>query len=300
VLYPRKLVSLRTGTSQAGAAGTITLDASASAVDDYYNGCLIVAVLDGATEARIITDYVGSTKVASVTPNWNTTPDSDDTFTVYLPEGRQIGQADPVAWNGTTVGTVHTAGYPVVTVKDGTGTGEIDTTSGGVLVAAFANNALTAAAINADAFTAAKFAADVTTEFQNGLATAAAVATLQTSVDDLPTNAELATSQAAADDATLAAIAALNNLSAAQVNAEVDTAIADAALATAANLATVAGYIDTEVASILAAVDTEVAAIKAKTDSLTFTVAGQVDVNLQYVNDVQVTGAGTTANPWYS
>jgi hypothetical protein len=43
----------------------------------------------------------------------------------------------------------------------------------------------------------------------------------QTSVDDLPTNAELATSQAAADDATLAAIAALNNLSAAQVNAEV-------------------------------------------------------------------------------
>jgi hypothetical protein len=49
----------------------------------------------------------------------------------------------------------------------------------------------------------------------------------QTSVDDLPTNAELATSQAAADDATLAAIAALNNLSAAQVNAEVDTALAD-------------------------------------------------------------------------
>jgi hypothetical protein len=49
----------------------------------------------------------------------------------------------------------------------------------------------------------------------------------QTSVDDLPTNAELATSQAAADDATLAAIAALNNISAAQVNAEVDTALAD-------------------------------------------------------------------------
>lgn len=37
---------------------------------------------------------------------------------------------------------------------------------------------------------------------------------------DLPTNAELATALAAADDAVLAAIAALNNLSAAQVNAE--------------------------------------------------------------------------------
>lgn len=42
----------------------------------------------------------------------------------------------------------------------------------------------------------------------------------QTSVDDLPTNSELSTALAAADDAVLAAIAALNNLSAAQVNAE--------------------------------------------------------------------------------
>ena len=55
------------------------------------------------------------------------------------------------------------------------------------------------------------------------------------------------------------------------------------ALATAANLATATGYIDTEVA-----------AIKAKTDSLTFTVAGQVDANMQYVNDVQLAGNGTT------
>jgi hypothetical protein len=66
--------------------------------------------------------------------------------------------------------------------------------------------------------------AGAVTAIQSGLATAAAlttvdneIATLQTSVDDLPTNAELATSQAAADDATLAAIAALNNLSAANV-----------------------------------------------------------------------------------
>lgn len=44
--------------------------------------------------------------------------------------------------------------------------------------------------------------------------------------------------------------------------------VASSTLATAANLATVAGYIDTEVAAILAAVDTEVAAIKAKTDNL--------------------------------
>lgn len=39
-------------------------------------------------------------------------------------------------------------------------------------------------------------------------------------------------------------------------------------------------------------------AIKAKTDPLTFTVANQVDANIQYVNDVQVTGTGTTGDEW--
>lgn len=53
------------------------------------------------------------------------------------------------------------------------------------------------------------------------------------------------------------------------------------ALATAANLATVAGYLDTEVA-----------AIKAKTDGLTFTIAGVVDANVQHINDVAITGNG--------
>lgn len=64
---------------------------------------------------------------------------------------------------------------------------------------------------------------------------AAKTAATQASVDDLPTNAELATSQAAADDATLAAIAALNNLS----NAQLVAAIAagdDATLAAIAAL----------------------------------------------------------------
>ena len=83
-----------------------------------------------------------------------------------------------------------------------------------------------------------------TFQVEAALATSSALATLQTSVDDLPTNAELATSQAAADDATLAAIAALNNLSAAQVNAEVDTALADVGLTT-----TITGRIDAAIST---------------------------------------------------
>lgn len=83
------------------------------------------------------------------------------------------------------------------------------------------------------------------------------------------------------------------------------------ALATAANLATVAGYLDTEIAAILAdtnelqtdladggRIDLLVDAIKAKTDSLAFTVAGQVDANVQYVNDVAVTGTGAVGDEW--
>lgn len=48
----------------------------------------------------------------------------------------------------------------------------------------------------------------------------------------------------------------------------------------------------------IAAVKSDTGAIKAKTDSLTFTVAGQVDANIQYVNDVQVTGNGQAGTEW--
>jgi hypothetical protein len=69
-------------------------------------------------------------------------------------------------WNTTAVPAEHTAGYPIVTIKDGTGTGEIDTTSGkvsiatgGILAASFAAGAIDAAAIANGAIDAATFAA---------------------------------------------------------------------------------------------------------------------------------------------
>ncbi len=69
-----------------------------------------------------------------------------------------------------------------------------------------------------------------------------------TMVGDIPTNAELATALAGADDAVLAAIVALNNLSAAQVNAEVDAALADVGLTS-----TITGRIDAAISTRLAA-----------------------------------------------
>jgi len=69
-------------------------------------------------------------------------------------------------------------------------------------------------------------------------------------------------------------------------------------------LATLIGDVPTnaELATALGTADdavlTQVALVKAKTDSLTFTVAGNVDANIQYVNDVQVTGNGQTGTEW--
>lgn len=166
--------TLITGTAQAGAAGTITLASGASAVDDFYNGCLVQTTggTGGAggsgnlgNQVRMITDYAGSTKVATIEPNWEVTPDSTTTYKVMFTEmAVNCLIANVENWNGTAVPAEHTAGYPIVTVKDGTGTGEIDTNAGQV--------ALTAAAIDAfwdEAMTEIAAVPAVTASFRDAL-----------------------------------------------------------------------------------------------------------------------------------
>ena len=72
------------GTAQGGAAGSITLAAGASGSNDTYNGRVLSIVAGtGAGQApRIITDYVGSTKVASVSPNWVVQPDATSVYLI--------------------------------------------------------------------------------------------------------------------------------------------------------------------------------------------------------------------------
>jgi len=87
---------LRTGTAQAGASTTITLDAGASALDDFYNYAIIaITGGTGVSQSRIIEDYVGSTKVATVAA-WVTDPDNTSTF-VILPLGQIPGVSAPTA-----------------------------------------------------------------------------------------------------------------------------------------------------------------------------------------------------------
>jgi hypothetical protein len=128
----------------------------------------------------------------------------------------------------------------------------------------------------------------------------------QTSVDDLPTNAELATSQAAADDATLAVIATLQtSVDDLPTNAELATALGTADDATLAAIAAAVAKIDIidtnvdDIETLLTLTDADVADIKAKTDSLTFTEAGVVDANANVtaINGTDVTGDGALT-PW--
>ena len=99
-LYPRKLVTVASGTSAGGDAAYITLDAGASAIDDFYNGMVCIATIDSGVEVRVIADYTGSNKQAAVTPAWNTAPDADDTFIIKLPEGAQIPTVNVTLWKG--------------------------------------------------------------------------------------------------------------------------------------------------------------------------------------------------------
>ncbi len=146
---------IRAATAQTGAAGSITLDASANANDDWYNhNMIIITGGTGAGQTRWITDYTGSSKVATIAPSWVTNPSSDSVF-VIMPEidvaglvwdelatahntagtyGKYLGSikaktdsltftvagkvdSNVYTWNGTSVTTPAIAGSPVVTLN---------------------------------------------------------------------------------------------------------------------------------------------------------------------------------------
>lgn len=74
---------LHSGIAQAGTSNTITLDTGANANDDFYNHAkIVISSGTGLEQERIIVDYVGSTKVATIAPPWVTNPDSTSAFEV--------------------------------------------------------------------------------------------------------------------------------------------------------------------------------------------------------------------------
>jgi hypothetical protein len=73
---------LRSGTAQAGGADSLTLDAAASSVSDFYLPCTVVirAGTGAGQGPRFATAYNGVSKVLTVTPDWAVVPSSDSEF----------------------------------------------------------------------------------------------------------------------------------------------------------------------------------------------------------------------------
>lgn len=101
---------LGNGTASAGGANTITLQADqASDVDDYYNG-FGISIVDGTGEkksSRLISDYDGTTKVCTVSTNWETPPDNTSIYKITV--GADITNDGASQLKGHAWATVHYA-----------------------------------------------------------------------------------------------------------------------------------------------------------------------------------------------
>lgn len=264
------LQSVRSNTAQAGASTSITLDASASATTDFYiNHLVLLTGGTGVGQARYITAYNGTTKVATVSA-WATNPDNTSTFALLagdaipgatapsaatiadavwdeilsghavsgstgealsaaggagdpwitpLPGSYSAGQAGKIVGDYLNASVSSRATQTSVDTIDGivdailVDTAEIGAAGAGLTALASASNLATVAGY-LDTEIAAILADtnELQTDWANGgrLDLILDARASQTSVDDLPTNAELATALGTSDDATLAAIAALS------------------------------------------------------------------------------------------
>lgn len=165
------------GTAQAGAAGTITLAAGASATDNLYRGEEVGIVGGtGVGQSRVVTAYVGATKVATVDENWITNPDNTSVYEIRGSRTPKLNSSGEVVAASVTgaVGSV-TGAVGSVTGAVGSVTGNVtgsvgSVASGGITSGSFATAAITAAAIAADAIGASELAADAVTEIQAAVA----------------------------------------------------------------------------------------------------------------------------------
>jgi hypothetical protein len=197
---------------------TVVLTAG-STVDDTYNGQAIVltdASNSDYPSVRVVSDYVGSTKTVTlnsatdftmvsgdgakifVTAPGTTAPTSADNATaVWAAATRTITGTGTDAITATSIaadaiGASELAADAIGASElatDAIGAAEIATNAIGS--AEVADGAIDAGAFASDAITAAKVASDVTTELQSGLATSAALATVDGIIDNMYTAFEL-------------------------------------------------------------------------------------------------------------
>lgn len=234
--YPQAILNTTIATLASQTSFTLT---AGPAEDDALNG-MEVLIHDVASAVQlgraVIADYTGSTKTVTLAAGTTFTVAASDNIAIMGPsplmpltagrglavDSTGIADVNVEEWNATSVPAEHTAGYPVVTIKDGTGTGELDTTSGKVSPAD--------GSISSATFAGGTLLDEAGIRAALGL-TAANLETLITTVDTVVDTI------AARLTATRAGY--LDNLS-------------GGAVATAAALTVIDDFLDTEIAAILA------------------------------------------------
>ena len=107
-------------TAQAGSTSTtIVLAAASSATNDIYNGrYILITGGTGSGQLRVITDYVGATKTATVSPAWTTTPNATSTYTISIFSTSSVGQYINVSPQGRAKIVRYTSGTVVDAITE--------------------------------------------------------------------------------------------------------------------------------------------------------------------------------------
>lgn len=260
--FGQALGPLRSGILQTGTASTITLDAGASSTDDFYNNTLVFITSGvGAGQSRIISDYVGSTRVATVNGNWTVNPVPASAF-VILPFGSIPGASAPTVqqivdgvWDeaiaghldagstGEALNAAGGAGDPWITALPGAyGAGTAGKIVGDNINATISSRASQTSLDTLDDF--------VDTE----------VAAIKAKTDNLPSDpadASDITSSFTTVNTKLDTIDDFLDTEVAAIKAKTDNLPSDPADESSiqGTLATIAGYLDTEIAAIKTVTD---------------------------------------------
>lgn len=222
---PPSTVTLADASLTAAKFGAGAIDAAAIADNAIDAGAIAAGAL---TAAKFAANAITSTVLA------------DDAITAAKIATGAI-DADAIADNAIDAGAIASDAITAAKIA-----------AAAFTAAKFGAAAITSTVLADDAITAAKLAGDVTTELQSGLATAAALATVQSDTDNIQSRlpAALVSGRmdasvgAVAADAITAAAIADNAIDGGSVAASAVTKI-QAGLALSADLSTISGQIDT-------------------------------------------------------
>jgi len=129
-------VIVRAGTAQGSGTGNnqIQLDAGASATNGEYDpGLIFIETGTGAGQARLILQYNGSTKVATVDRDWRVNPDNTSEFVILADAGRnsvneglaQGGTSTTITLNASASSSDDAYNGQLVFIRSGTGQDQV-------------------------------------------------------------------------------------------------------------------------------------------------------------------------------